>query len=237
MNAWPAAAPLRVVIVGGGVHATVVVDCIRRGGVAELIGYTDIPNHDPRPMKAMNVSFLGTDAWFEDDHPQHHAVAAILGIGDADRMAARRKAALAIDPFVERWFSAVHPGATIADSATLGDGTLVLAGAVINPLAIIGRHGVINTAAVVEHHAVVDDFVLVSPHATLCGGVHVGEGSFIGAGATIITDVNVGKNVIVGAGAVVLDDVSDGCVVVGNPARPVRTFETPRLHAHAVPQR
>jgi len=51
--------------------------------------------------------------------------------------------------------------------------------------------------------------------------VHIGSGSFVGAGAMLLAGVRLGREVIVGAGAVVIADVPDGASVVGAPARPL----------------
>ena len=46
---------------------------------------------------------------------------------------------------------------------------------------------------------------------------------YIGTGAKILGPVKVGNNVVIGAGAVVLNDVPDNSVVVGMPAKVVKT--------------
>lgn len=56
-------------------------------------------------------------------------------------------------------------------------------------------------------------------------GIVIDSGAWIGAGAIITDGVRVGRNAVVGAGAVVTRDVPDGAVVVGIPARVVRTLE------------
>ena len=53
----------------------------------------------------------------------------------------------------------------------------------------------------------------------MCGDVHIGLGTFIGAGAVVLPGVRIGSNAIVAAGATVIEDVVDGAVVVGIPAR------------------
>lgn len=57
-------------------------------------------------------------------------------------------------------------------------------------------------------------------------GVHspvsIGSDCFIGGGSVIGPGVCIGNQVIVGAGSVVSEDVPDNCIVVGNPARPIR---------------
>ena len=55
------------------------------------------------------------------------------------------------------------------------------------------------------------------------------KGAWIGAGATIMPGVTVGKYAIVGAASVVTRDVGDYEVVVGSPARLVKTLEAGRF--------
>jgi acetyltransferase-like isoleucine patch superfamily enzyme len=46
------------------------------------------------------------------------------------------------------------------------------------------------------------------------------KGASIGANATILGGIEIGEGAMVGAGAVVVEDVAPGAVVYGNPARP-----------------
>ena len=63
-------------------------------------------------------------------------------------------------------------------------------------------------------------------HAIItCKPVLIKRGAWIGAGATILPGVTVGENAVVGACAIVTHDVPDNAVVVGNPARVIRTIE------------
>lgn len=112
-----------------------------------------------------------------------------------------------------------HPFTTISKRAILGDGTVIMAGAVINSNVTIGRHCIINTCASIDHDCIIGDFVHVSPNAVLAGNVLVGEGTHIGIGASIIPGVRIGKWCIIGAGAVIIKDISDGSKVVGNPGK------------------
>ena len=117
---------------------------------------------------------------------------------------------------------AFHPNTSISSSVEIGNGSVVMAGVVIEADTLIGKHCIINTSSSINHECRLGDFVHISPNATLCGGVEVGEGSWIGAGAVVIQGIRIGKNCIVGAGAVVIRDVPDGTMVVGNPARRIR---------------
>jgi maltose O-acetyltransferase len=52
----------------------------------------------------------------------------------------------------------------------------------------------------------------------------IGDNVWIGSGAIVLAGVTVGKNSVIGAGAVVTKDVPANVVVVGNPAKVVKTI-------------
>lgn len=54
--------------------------------------------------------------------------------------------------------------------------------------------------------------------------ITVCAGAWVGARAVVLPGVTIGKNAVVGAGSVVTKSVPPNTVVVGNPARPIRTF-------------
>lgn len=115
--------------------------------------------------------------------------------------------------------SVIHPRATISKFSALGDGTVVMAGAIINACTKIGDHVILNTNSSIDHDCTIEDYVHVAPGATVCGGVNIGKGSFIGAGATILPNLKIGANVIIAAGSVVVQSIPSGVRVKGTPAR------------------
>jgi acetyltransferase-like isoleucine patch superfamily enzyme len=56
--------------------------------------------------------------------------------------------------------------------------------------------------------------------------VRIRRGAYLGVGAIVLPGVTVGENGYVGAGAVVTADVPDRSVVVGNPARVVKRWDS-----------
>lgn len=116
----------------------------------------------------------------------------------------------------------VHAQAFVCPSATLGEGTQVLAHALVASDAVVGKACILNHKSSVDHECVIGDGVHLAPGAILCGCVEVGDYAMIGAGAVVLPRVKIGKGAIIGAGAVVTQDIPDGVVAHGSPAKVVR---------------
>lgn len=110
------------------------------------------------------------------------AIKAHIAIGDN---AARKREAQRLEQ--DYYFPVImHWDSTIAESASIGNGSLICARAVIGPNVKIGRHVIINDGAILTHDITVGDYAHIAPMACLCGGVTVGEGALVGAGSVAV---------------------------------------------------
>ena len=118
----------------------------------------------------------------------------------------------------------VHPRAFVSRHAVLGEGCVVMAGAVVNIDANVGQACIINTGATVDHDCHIADAVHLAPGAHLSGSVEIGALAWVGTGAAVRQGLRIGERAMVGVGAVVVRSVLDGQTVAGNPARPLQCF-------------
>lgn len=143
----------------------------------------------------------------------HHVA---LGVGDNF---ARSRVAARVCAAGIRLYSLVHPRAWVSPSARIGEGTVVMAGAIVNADATIGVGCILNTGSIVEHDARIGNYVLVGPGVVTGGNVGIGDFSLIGVGARILPNVRVGARVRLGGGAVAVRDLPDDVTAIGAPAR------------------
>ena len=196
----------RLIIIGAGGHGKVIADNALKNG------YKDICFVDDRATgKCMDFTIVGTSADIEKLNDGNTDF--IIGIGNN---AVRKKIA---EQYDVNWVSLIHPSAQIAVNVSIGKGTAVMAGAVINACASVGEHCIINTRAVVEHDNVIEDYVHISPNAALGGTVRVGEQTHIGIGASVRNNIEICEGCIIGAGAVVVKNLTESGTYVGVPAR------------------
>ena len=107
----------------------------------------------------------------------------------------------------------------------IGQGTVVMANAVINAGARIGAHCIINTSAVVEHDNRIADFVHISVGAKLAGTVSVGKRSWVGIAACVSNNIHICDDCMIGAGAVVIKDIEESGTYVGVPVKKIGIYE------------
>lgn len=201
----------RLVILGAGGHGKVVAD------IASRTGYADIAFLDDSPVleKVLGFPVLGPiDLYTELDSTVFH-----VAMGNAST---RKDIQEEVVSKGRRVVSLIHPNAVIADSARIGEGTVVMAGAVINPGAVIGDGCIINTCSSVDHDCVIGNFVHVAVGAHVAGAAMIGDSTWIGAGAIVSNDVSICPNCTIGAGAVVVRSIEVPGVYVGTPAQQIK---------------
>lgn len=197
-----------VIVIGAGGHGKVVADIVRRSGDI-LLGFLD-DGHKAGEILC-GIPVLGGVA----DYVNYSQAQFVVGIGGA---AARRSIAQRLEGV--RWYTAIHPTAVISDLDThIGEGTVVMAGAIVNPCAKVGKHCILNTASSIDHDNKIGDFTHISVGARLAGTVTVGENVWVGIGATVSNNLDLCDHCMIGAGAVVVRSITEPGTYTGIPAR------------------
>lgn len=165
---------MRLLIYGSSDFAPTVIELVRACG-HEVVGLVD----DTRP----GPEIIGSLEQVTRSHPPgNYGIALAIGYKN---LAERWLAWLRVCEAGYEAPALVHPRAYVADSAYVGAGSMVMAGAVVDVRATVGEVAVLWPGVCVNHDTSIGANCFLSPNATLCGFVHLGANSFVGAGAAI----------------------------------------------------
>lgn len=205
---------IRLLLIGGGGHCKAAIDVIEAAGIA-IEGVLEQPGAEQ--TKVLGYPVLGGG----EALPALVAkgLAALVTIGQIRTATPRIRAFEAAQAAGAQMLCVVSPRAHVSHHATLGDGTLVLHGAVVNAAARVGRNVIVNSLALIEHDAEVGDHCHVATGALVNGNVIIGAGCFIGSGAVLKNGITIGAGSVIGAGAVIRHDIPEGSFVPASPQR------------------
>jgi sugar O-acyltransferase (sialic acid O-acetyltransferase NeuD family) len=205
-----------VLLVGAGGHASACIDVIETDGRFTVVGLVGAGAQVGE--RVLGYPVLGTDEdlpALAERHPT--ALVAVGHIQTAEpriRLFERLRQLKCELPVI------VSPLAHVSKHATLGAGTIVMHGAVINAGAVVGCNCIINSQALVEHDTHIGDHCHIATAAVLNGGVRVGTGTFVGSNATVRQNVSIGERCLIGMGESLLADCEAGTIT---PARTSRS--------------
>ncbi len=138
-------------------------------------------------------------------------------------------------PAADRFF--VAPSAHVIGQVEIGDDVGIWFGAVLRgdrDRIVIGARTNVQEGAVLHTDPgfplTIGEGCTIG-HRAIVHGCTVGPDSLIGMGATVMNGARIGAGCIVGAGALVTEGKSfpDGSLIVGAPARAVRTLDAAAL--------
>ena len=172
----------KLVILGSGGHASVLVDILRDSET--IVGYVDIEPSDT----FYDIPYIGTDEELITRYSPT-SVKLINGLGSVGNLKQRHKI---FHHFKARGYTfqnVVHPSAIISKKTMLEEGVQVLAGAILQCNSHISANSIINSGSILEHDSYIEESVHVSPRVVIGGNCYIGKLSHIGIGSTIIQGI------------------------------------------------
>lgn len=195
-----------ILLVGAGGHARACIDVIEQDGRFDVAGLVGLPAE-------MGTSILGYPVLGGDeDLPElvGRYPYALVVVGQIKSPAGRIRLFETLEKLNFRLPAIVSSRAYVSRHAAIGNGTIVMHGAIVNAGVVIGRNCIINSLALVEHDSRVGDHTHVSTGALINSSVSIGEGTFVGSGATVRQGASIGNRCVIGMGHRVLADCADG---------------------------
>lgn len=131
------------------------------------------------------------------------------------------------------------PLVVIREKNSIGNGVRIGTNTIIEDQVVIEDGVSMHTNVYVSQFTVIKEKAWLGPNVVVIddphppcprygecvGGPVIGKNAKIGANATILPGVKIGENALVGAGSVVTKDVPPDAVVVGNPAKVIKSID------------
>ncbi len=209
-----------VVIIGSSGHAKVVIDIFEKQGTCEIISL--LGEEKNIGSECLGYSVTGTEESIPKILSKHPSCKAFVAIGDNHIRQKVASKLLSISPTLE-FAIAIHPSAQIGRNVQIGNGSAVMAGAIVNSGTSIGDGCIINTSASVDHDCNIGEYAAILPGATIGGNVTIGNSSVVCIGAVVKQGIIIGNNTVIGAGALLLENLGDNVLAYGSPAKVVKS--------------
>lgn len=179
---------MNVTVIGAGGHGKVVVGAVLAcgGSVRRILD----DNEASWGQRIMGIEVEGGLDLLGDGEAAHIAI----GSNRVRELISVRRPGVS-------WASIIHPTAWVDPTASIGPGSLICAGAIVQPEAEIGRHCIVNTRASVDHECVLEDYAQVAPGASLGGQVRLEQGAYAGIGCAVHQGARLDRWSVLGGGA------------------------------------
>lgn len=202
--------PTKLLIIGAGGHAKVVIESIDTKKIDIFVA--DQFKSIDSCQKIFNYEISDLKSWVDKKIQFHTAIG-----NNQDR----RRLTENFKGLNRKAFNVIHPNSIISKSSTLGEGIFIAANAIIGAEVEVMSGCIINHGSVVDHDCIIGKFSHIAPNVVLGGGVQIGEECLIGSGAIILPNIKIGNHVTIGAGAVVTKNIKNKMTIIGIPGKDI----------------
>jgi sugar O-acyltransferase (sialic acid O-acetyltransferase NeuD family) len=189
-----------IIIFGFGGHAESCIDVIQSDGNYEIAGI--VGSRGEVGQEKLGLSVIAVDS--EISKLRKKFDYAFIALGQIKTCIPRAKLFNQLKNAGFILPQIISPLSYVSKHAKVGEGTIVMHGAIVNANAVIGKNCIINSMSLVEHGVSVGDNCHISTGAILNGNVKVGSGSFLGSGVRIRQEVEIGDDSFIPMGSVVI---------------------------------
>ena len=217
----------RLAIIGCAGHAVVALDVAMNSEMFDFVGWIDSYAEVGSEVEGFPV--LGSPAQIENLIAEHKIHRIFVGISNNF---IRQQMTLQIKALAPTLSIAtlVHPFSSISRSVTVGEGSLIMPGSIVNSRSTIGKGTIVNTKVSIDHDCRIGNFSSLLPGVVTGGDVSIGEGTCVCIGSVIGHQTTIGEHSVIGAASLVLRDLPSFSLAWGRPAVTVRNRAIDEKH-------
>lgn len=190
-----------IILVGSGGHAKSCVDVIEKQKKYKIIGFID----NFKKGNFLNYKILGSDKILKKIfNKTKYAFVTIGHLNNPKKRTIIYKKLKLIGfklPVIK------SPHSVISNYSKIGEGSIVMHGAILNAGSKIGRNCILNSLSLIEHDVTIGDFSHVSTNAVVNGDVKIGSNCFLGSCCVIKQGIKIRSNSFIKSNQLVKSDL------------------------------
>lgn len=184
---------------GAGGHSLACIGVLEEHGKYRIVGLVGKPGEVGKSL--MGYKVIGTDEDLPDLLKKCRDV--LVAIGQIKTPVPRQTAYQRADSLGARFPVILSPFSHVSSRASLGEGTIVMPGGIVQAGVAVGKNCILNSQCLLEHGVRVGDHCHISTGAILNGDVKIGSGSFVGSGAVMQEGAVIRSNSLVPMGTII----------------------------------
>ena len=160
----------KIILVGCGEHARMVIDNIEEAGNIEIFGMITSLSKDVG-KKIYGYTILGTNNDIDDifaKNPDLTGYFLTIGTLKDGNMKAREEMYRKLDKLY-RAINIIHPAAIISKHAAIGHGNIFEAYTKVANSATVGNHCIVNSFSAINHDQTIESNVLIAGNVSMAG--------------------------------------------------------------------
>jgi len=210
-----------IILLGGGGHCKVIISILKRDYSYKSIGISDLRENIGKYIYQTQILYSDEDLEELYANGVKEAFVSLGSIGNPDQRVRSfeklKKIGFHIPVIVSK--------ASIIDkTVSIGNGTVIMPGVIINAGSKIGENCIINTGAIIEHDCSIGNHSHIAPGVILSGTVNVGNLTHIGTGTKVIQTIQISERTIIGAGSTIVKNIDEPGLYYGTPAKKASKF-------------
>tara|TARA_R110002012_G_scaffold106998_3_gene248612 strand:+ start:6394 stop:7041 length:648 start_codon:yes stop_codon:yes gene_type:complete len=125
-----------------------------------------------------------------------------------------------------RLASYISTQASVDESATLGENSIVFPMVIIEPFSRIGDNNIFWSGCLICHHSEIDSHCFFASRSLVGGESKILQNCFLGFQSVVLQQLNIGAETLVAAGSLVTKHTQGSCQYRGTPAKKVSEHKT-----------
>ena len=194
-----------IILIGAGGHCKSCIDVIEKENKYKILCIIDKINKN---RKLFNYKIFS-----ENLLKKKKNLFAFVAVGQIKNYRIREKLFKKLLSLNFKIPSIISPFSYVSSKASIGSGTIIMHGAIINADVQIGKNCIINTNSVIEHGVKIKDHTHISTGVIINGETIIGSKVFIGSGSVVTNNIKVDDCCIIGLGSNVKKNLKKNSIV------------------------